>query len=106
MCTIIDQIGKLNDLIKKKKNHVKTKSITCRLATSFFFFCAPNSFMYVRRNVQHRSTYLYNLCKSIELHELWCKPQQPVQSMQRELPRKQIAYIRSLPIILTLPTVP
>lgn len=41
------------------------------------------------------------LSKSIEFHELWSKPQQPIQSVWQEFPCKQIAHIRALPIVLT-----
>jgi hypothetical protein len=73
-------------------------------------FRARNSFnscMYVRWIFhEHQPIPIINDQKSIELHQLRCKPQQPIQSMQRELPCKQIADVGALPIVLASASMP
>lgn len=53
------------------------------------------------------SLYMYIWsCLPIEVHKLWSKPQQPIQRIKREFPRKQETHIASLPIVLTTAPAP
>lgn len=43
---------------------------------------------------------------AVEVHELWCKPQEPIQSTRGELPGKQEANVCGISSVLALAPTP
>jgi hypothetical protein len=57
-----------------------------------------------RERERERESVFLNLL--VELHELWCKPQEPIQSSRRELPGEQEANICGISSVLALAPTP